>query len=673
MASPYKPATTSGIGWNPASQFESMDDWLHQRGDRSYKERRKLANAAMKRAEELAAAEYPVSADNYIRTKMKGERKAAHRKKLRKYAKEGRERMARTGKSGKTKGPWMAAVRAIQLNILSNLIMREGPNPDIVSIRDAGMEHAEEIEVIVERTRTTGLARLGTTGATTVGRIGWTPKSKFKSLSAWLNEDKKAYYKERKSLADMAMERAEEMAAVEYPISAERDKKYKHKLKTFIKIGKDRLKRTGKSGKAKGKWMAAVRDIQLNILSHLIAEHGPHPDPIDVRCAGYRGEGESRLPCPPYQPRKFDPERTVGLMGRCRPEEMSAQERREGRAWCVYKEDPVDKSRAMRPQPKYWPQHFKSEADADKAEQDMHIFGDNPGYVSGQKTVGAIGWNKKSGFKSMDDWLHTHGDQYYDKRRKIADLAMERAEELAAIQYPLSADKYIKKKKGKDDTRRLKKFVKLGKERMKRNKTDGKAKGDWFRAVRAIQLNILSNIIGEQGPTPNEADVRCAGLDETGDIQVPCPAYKKTTGWMPVVPASFDSGLGEGRWRPNEGPRCYEQPSNARLIVGNSPISAPQGEAYFVQVYHQPTVGGPKDKMRGAEAAWGGSMQVNGLTVGGTRSGQLPLSAVTDIPSLGTAMTVKGIMKKYVDEHLQPYSGGVYDVVVERGKSSTTG
>lgn len=660
MASPYKP-TVSGIGWNPASGFDSLDDWLHQQGDRRYKERRRLANAAMRRAEELAAEEYPVSAENYLRTKMKGERKAARRKKLREYIQEGRERMGRTGESGKTTGPWMAVVRTIQLNILSNLIIREGLDPDINSIKEAGQEHARERNLPV-------LARsslASTTGNLTVGKIGWDRKSGYKSLGAWLNESKKRYYKERKELADMAMERAEELAAMEYPVSAEKDTKKKRKLKTFIKLGKERMKRTGKSGKSKGNWMAAVRSIQMNILSNLIEKQGPSPDPIDVRCAGYESEGKSKAPCPPYHPAPFNPEATVGLMGRCRPDEMKPEDIREGRDWCVYKEDPRDKSRAMRPQPKYWPKHYRTREEADQAEQDMHIFGEHPGYVSGQ-TVGAIGWNKKSGFKDMDDWLHTSGDRYYDKRRKIADLAMKRAEELAAIQYPLSAEKYIKEKKGKEGTARLKKFVKLGKERMERNKTSGKAKGQWFRAVRAIQLNILSNIIVEQGPTPNEADVRCAGLDETGDIQVPCPAYKRTTGWAPLLPTS--TPFARHTPCPTYGRENLPRES---LLVGNPPVS--QENAYFVQIYHQPTVGSPKEKMLGAEANWNGSMQVNGLTVGGTSSGQLPLSTVSGIPNLGAAMTVKGIMKKYVDEHLQPYSRGVYDVIVERGMPSTTG
>ena len=155
-------------------------------------------------------------------------------------------------------------------------------------------------------------------------------------------------------------------------------------------------------------------------------------------------------------------------------------------------------------------------------------------------TVGALppgGWNEGCGYETLADWLHASNDRYYEARRHIADLAMDRAEELAAIQYPLSAKASIKKA----SLARLQPFITEGKHRMKRTGEDGKAEGEWYAVVRTIQQNILSSeIIKAGGRTPQEADVRCAGLDLEGVSQAPCPAYTPATAAGPAVIAEVD-------------------------------------------------------------------------------------------------------------------------------------
>jgi len=133
---------------------------------------------------------------------------------------------------------------------------------------------------------------------------------------------------------------------------------------------------------------------------------------------------------------------------------------------------------------------------------------------------GSSGWSKTdTGYDTLGDWLHADNDEHYQERRRVADAATKRAEELAAVQYPVSAREQVDRDLGP--------FLEEGRQRMKRTGSDGETTGSFFAVVRKIQQQILSSEIAKaDGRTPDIRDVRCAGEEE-----IPCP--KTAAGYRP--------------------------------------------------------------------------------------------------------------------------------------------
>lgn len=326
-ANPNPPLRRRRMRQQPIPMAPSQ--WM-QSGD--YAQNRRLSNLARLRAEEIAIYLYPYKAEGYLTTHVREFNSDRHRELL-DLAMQGRAHVQPQGRGRQAGRTMESIISLIQTKIMEYAIAKYGQNIPDIAVRQAKASDLDLGDLVCERpvptvpgVNTAGGFRLpfnNTVGAKRKS-VGWNTSSGYNSLEDWLHEYNDRYYQPRREMADLAMRRAEELAAIQYPVSAK--KELGRGFDVFIKEGMKRINRTGKSGKVIGNFYAVVRKIQQMILSNLLEESGGKmPDEMDVRCAGLDTEGISKAPCSAYKPKTvgrkpniYKPERRIYTVSMCR-------------------------------------------------------------------------------------------------------------------------------------------------------------------------------------------------------------------------------------------------------------------------------------------------------------------------------------------------------------------
>lgn len=295
MPSPYLPRQINKTvgAWNPDSGYSTMSDWLHEDNDTYYKKRKDIAAKAMLRAQEMAATQYPISILEFIKTHPKSSMRF-RKKQMQPFIDKGLRRIEGSGKSGKSRSSIMSVIRDIQTNILSSLISKYGNKLTAAQAREAGEDGGS---------KTVGMDN----AALPLPMFDWEQCCGYESLDNWLHEKQDKYYAKRRRIANLALKRAEELAATYYPYSAERllNKRPDYftedrldLLEEFIGEGKKWNKKNKYSGKTSFDLRTVARQIQMYILSKYIGEFGDAVKDVDIRCANLKDIDRPKAACP---------------------------------------------------------------------------------------------------------------------------------------------------------------------------------------------------------------------------------------------------------------------------------------------------------------------------------------------------------------------------------------